>query len=186
MTDSPSDVIHDKPPVEKSVCGEGKQNILLPFPQVTAPDSESSAARLITVCRSSSHATAQGRSSEGGLAGVVGARLAAVSRGTGGCKAAFPDPALAAAAAHSHASLVLPASSVEDALLSSRLTTPPPHRSLLQHREPVEGARGGWLPVCCPEAVTAAGTREPAPLRRGTPNPLPPSPPLGPRQWPRM
>lgn len=62
--------------------------------------------------------------SEGGFTGVVGAHWAAVSRGAGGCKAASPAPVLAAAA-HRQASLVLPASSGEDALAPSRLTPPP-------------------------------------------------------------
>ncbi|XP_041873501.1 translation initiation factor IF-2-like [Corvus kubaryi] len=80
--------------------------------------------------------------------------------GRGGCKAASPAPALAAAA-HSHASLVLPASSAEDALPPRRLTpsvlSPSlPSSAASRAREGCEGR----LPVCCPGAVAAAQTRK--------------------------
>lgn len=104
--------------------------------------------------------TEQGHSSGGGLAGVAGAHLAAVSRGTGGCKAASPVPALAAAA-YSHASLVLPAPSADDALPPSRLTPSVPSPSLPSSA--ASRARGGCegrLPVCYSGAVAAAGTRK--------------------------
>lgn len=103
--------------------------------------------------------TEQGHSSGGGLAGVAGAHLAAVSRGTGGCKAASPVPALAAAA-YSHASLVLPAPSADDALPSSRLTPSVLSPSLPSAASRARGGCEGRLPVCYPGAVAAARTRK--------------------------
>ncbi|KAL2309498.1 hypothetical protein Nmel_005699 [Mimus melanotis] len=137
-----------------------------------------------TVRRSSPHARRKD-SSEAGFTGVAGAHLAAVSRGAEGCKAASPAPVLTAAA-HSQASLVLPTSSVEDALPPSRLTPPlyRPRSLLLQHRELVEGARGG-----CLSAVPGQWRRpghESSWHRRGTVNPSPLSPLLGPLKCPRL
>lgn len=103
--------------------------------------------------------TEQGHSSGGGLAGVAGAHLAAVSRGTGGCKAASPVPALAAAA-YSHASLVLPAPSADDALPPSRLTPSVLSPSLPSAASRARGGCEGRLPVCYPGAVAAVGTRK--------------------------
>lgn len=80
-----------------------------------------------------------------------------------------------------HASLGLPASSVEDALPPLRYR---PRSLLLQHLEPVEGARGG-----CQSAEPGQWRHpghESSSHRPGTANPSPPSPLLGPLQCPQL
>ncbi|XP_041267156.1 uncharacterized protein LOC121339449 [Onychostruthus taczanowskii] len=101
-----------------------------------------------------------------------GARLAAVSRGTGGCTAASPAPVLAAAA-HSYARSG--AASLERGGCPATESFDPlrycPLSLLLQHREPVEGARGGCLSAV-PGQRRPPG-HESSSHRRGTANPSP-------------
>ncbi|XP_058719351.1 basic proline-rich protein-like [Poecile atricapillus] len=172
-----SDVIHDKPPVGK---GGGKQNILLPFPQVTTPDLESFAAwpsvevgGRTLLSAAAPHTPGARHSSEGSLMRVAGTRLSCCLHRDRGLQSRLPS-SCPRGSSHSHASLVLPASRVEDALPPSRLTPPPPPcyrlgSLLLQHRGAMEGARGGSL-AAVPGQRQQPG-HESSSQRRGTPNP---------------